>query len=612
MTTNSLRPLHLENSLDPRLEFMEYAQRQAKWAIFKGAENNNYVQQQANSYGTSGVVWSFNTQSDQVGIDRRLYAEVQFKISFTGTSAIGAPLLQDGHDAPRAFPLASVTNSLKVTLNGTSVEAQYADALQAMLRFNTSFEQEAYDLSGTPNYLDNCQDYNALSTGTMNPLATYNSSTTQKLGRGAFRLDSVVNPVSTDGVTPTTSVVTFTVIEPLLISPMLYRSDDLEASLVGIKNMAVQFNFIAGQLDRVWSHDASSSGVTITSVNVEIGPNAGTAPPKLHILYLTPPLIDAGRIPDMINYEYNKTDVFVNDMNTTMNAGATQSFVNNAIQLSTVPKCVYIYACLPNNQKDYEATDSFFAINSISLQYLNTSGQLSSATSFDLYQMSVKNGSKQTWEEWQGRTQSIGLSTASISYVPLCGGVLKIDAEDLALPSNVATGQNVNSQFQYTINITNTSASSKAVQLVTVFVYEGLLTVDMTNAVVTTQVGVIDTRDVIETRARGAWVPYSKQMDLTGGSWKGFKRFLGKVFHFAKKAAPYVKGAIDVAKVAGLGMDMEEEDDYAGQGYAGAIAGAVAGARPKHKLNMRRKCGSGLELGGRVLSREEMRRMLME
>ena len=598
-TTNSIRQLKLENALDPRLEFLSYSQDKLKWAIFKGATNNNYVIQQANSYSGSGVNWSFNTQSEQVAIDRRMYAEVQFKITFTGTSPVGQPLLNSNHDAPRAYPLASITNSLKATINGSSVEVQYADALQAMLRYNTDWEQTQYDMSGTPDYLDNYQSYADATASAQNPLGDYANSAFRR-GRGAFRVDSITNPVSVDGITPTTSVVLFTVIEPLLLSPFLYRSEKLDAGLIGVRNMTVQYSFLAGQLERVWSHDASNPGVNITSVLTEIGANSGTTNPKLHILYLTPPVLDSSMVPANIVYDYVKTDTYVNDMNASLASGATQSFVNNAIQLSTVPKAIYIYACLPNSQKDYTTTDTFFKINSISLQYLNTSGQLSSASSWDLFQLSVKNGCKLTWEEWQGQTNNYSTG----ANIGLCGGVLKIDVEDLAIPDNVASGMNLASQLAYTINLTNVSAQAKAVQLVTVLVYEGLMNISTVDGNMITEIGVINTRDVLETRMSGNWVHYSKKLDLVGGSfWGKLKSFGRDVLEGVKQVLPVASQVFKMVKGSGgamaAGMD---EYDYEGSALAGRMAKKMLKAPKK----------GGALAGGQVLTRRDMARMLEE
>ena len=406
--TNSIRPLKLQNILDPRLDCMEYVQKDMQWGIFKGAEGMNQVQQQANSYSSAGITWNFNTQSDNVLIDRRLYARVQFQYSVTGTSPIGQPLLNTESDAPRAFPLSAITNSCKVTINGTSMEVQYADALEGMLRYNADHDLFNYDLSGTPNVLDNAQRYQDMVGGIRNPLSGVQNNS-YEFGRGCFQMDSISNPVSVDGVTPTTSTVTFSVVEPIFVSPLLYNAGDLQSALIGVKNMGVQFSFKAAQLDRIWSH-AVNPGVTITSSVANLGSGV-TANPQLLVTYLTPPIIDMNRIPRQINYQYYKVDTFINDQNTTLAGGASQSFTNNAIQLSTVPKSIYIWASLPNSSKSYQTTDTFFRINSLSLNYLNVSGQFSSMSESDLYNMAVKNGCKMNWLEFHGESTDLTSAT---------------------------------------------------------------------------------------------------------------------------------------------------------------------------------------------------------
>jgi hypothetical protein len=103
--TNSVRPIKLMNVIDPRLECLEFAQKEMEWGVFKGCEGQNTVEQQANSYSTSAVSFNFNTQSENVIISRNIYARVQFLMTFTGTAPIGQPLLNSKVMPPVAFHL---------------------------------------------------------------------------------------------------------------------------------------------------------------------------------------------------------------------------------------------------------------------------------------------------------------------------------------------------------------------------------------------------------------------------------------------------------------------------------------------------------------------------
>ena len=543
--TNSIRPIELKNVVDPRLDCLEFAQKQMEWGVFKGAEGQNTVQQQANSYGTSGVSWNFNSQSENVIIARNMYARVQFLMTFVGRAPVGQKLLNTESDAPRALPLASITNSLKVTINGSSVETQYSDSLLGLLRYNLDDECKETDLSMSPSCLDKYQRYVDGVGSVRNPLSNYQNSGKEP-GRGAFSYDSITNPTSVDAAVDMTATVLFTVTEPLLISPMKYKASELASGLIGVQNLAVQFNFAAGQLDRVWSR-SPSGGVSISSAVCSIGAGS-TAPPSLLVNYLTPPLLSQSQIPKQVNYQYYKCETYVNDMNTTLLPNATQTFTNNAIQLSTVPKAIYLWASRPNSTKTHLTTDTFFRINSLSLNYLNVSGQFSSMSIQDLYTMSVKNGCNLSWTEWSGRAVTIGSSTGPGtlgSIDGLVGSVIKVDISDLHIPSNVASGQNVNSQLSFSINVENINQNDTiGVQLTTVLVYDGLMTVS--NNSMSTQIGVISERDVVETRKdRDNYIDWSSAHSIFGGG------LFGKLGHFASMGKRGLDAVCDIKSMMG-------------------------------------------------------------
>jgi len=546
--TNSDRPIKCTNIVDPRLDALEPSQKQMLWGIYKGCEGSNAVQQQANSYSTSGVTFSFNTQSENVLIDRRVYARCQFQMTFKGTAPLGGVLLNTESDALRFLPLASVTQSLKVTINGSSVETQYSDALNGLLRYNLDSHCKEIDLSMSPSAQDKYQKYLSGVGSVRNPLSNYQNSG-KDTGRGAFVFDSITNPVSpgidaaTGLLTPITATVLFTVTEPLLISPMLYKSQDLQSGLIGVKNLGVQFNFASGQLERLWSR-SPSSGVNLSSVVAACGAGT-TVPPSLLVNYLTPPLASQGKIPRQINYQYYKTETFVNDMNVHLASNASQTFTNNAIQLSTVPRCIYIWASRANSSKTYETSDTFLKINSLSLNYLNVSGQFSSMSLQDLYQICAKNGCNLSWQEWSGKCMSIGDSHTAPAVVGMVGSVLKLDIADLHIPSNVASGMNVNSQLSYTIGVENIDQTQAIpVQLTTCVVYDGLMTIE--SGSMSSQIGVISESDVIQTRADvNNAVPWRAALGVYGGS------LFGTLGHLARSAKKGLDIACDAKKMLG-------------------------------------------------------------
>ena len=542
--TNSVRPIVLKNVVDPRLDCLEFSQKQMEWGVFKGCEGANTVQQQANSYSTSGVSWNFNTQSSSVVISRNMYARVQFLMTFVGTADVGKKLLQSESDAIRCLPLQAITNSLKVTINGSSVETQYSSALLGLLRYNLDNECKEVDLSMSPACQDKYQRYIDGVGSVRNPLSNYQNSG-KDTGRGCFSVDAMSNPSSVDAAVPITATVLFTVTEPLLISPMKYKASELASGLIGVQNMAVQFNFQAGQLNRVWSR-SPSGGVNLTSAVCSIGAGT-TVPPSLLVNYLTPPLLSQSQIPKQVNYQYYKCETYINDMNTTLAPNVSQTFTNNAIQLATVPKSIYIWASRPENTKTYLTTDTFFRINSLSLNYLNVSGQFSSMSIQDLYSMCVKNGCNLSWTEWSGKAITIGDAPAGFSTDGLVGAPIKIDISDLHIPSNVASGMNVNSQLSFSINVENVNQNDTiGVQITTCLIYDGLITIS--NNSMASQVGIISERDVVETRKdRDNYVDYKSAQSIYGGD------LFSKLGHFASMGKKGLDAVCDVKGMLGMG-----------------------------------------------------------
>jgi hypothetical protein len=550
--TNSSKPLKLVNVIDPRLECMSYAQNEKEWAIFKGFEGQNFIQQQANSYSNSSIVWNFNSQSENIVIDRRIYAKVQFQMTFVGKAPVGTPLLNTESDAPRAFPLASVCQDVSVRINGRNIESRYKDSLTAFLRYNMDNDCLEHDLSQTPNAPDRYQRYIDGVGSIRNPLSDYANSG-EMTGRGAFQMDSVVNPVGLGngaGDASITAIVKFTVVEPLLLSPLLYKSEHLESGLIGVNNLGVSLNFASGQLSRVWSH-AQNVGVNISSATCNIG-SGSTEPPQLLVNYLSPPLIDMGKIPRSVNYQYYRTSVHSNDYNVSVLPNGKRQLQSNSIQLSTVPRSIYIYANRPENDRTFETTDTFFRINGISLNYLNVSGQFGSMTVNELYQMSRKNGCNLSFNEWSGKTGSLDGTSDG-----LVGSVLKIDISDLHVNSSVASGMALNSQLSYTIDIENVNqVDTLGVQITTILVYDGLMTIQ--NGTMETTDNVINSEQVLKTRESGVFVDFKSASSIYGGS------LFSKLGHFSSMGKKGLDLVCDAKKMLGMGMAHEKEEKHGG------------------------------------------------
>lgn len=512
------------NLIDPRLNALKQQQEKLKWAVPQGSSYTNRVAQKANSYSNSGVSWNFNSQGQNVLIDRRFYVKIQWKVVITGVPIAGAFLYTPEVSAVRDFPLTHVCENMSLTLNGSSVSMNYADALAAFKRYNTDMDLTQVDLTGCPTMLDKYSSYADGILSNRNSLSTYQSSGLE-YGRGSFFLDSITNNIVGNAINEHSTTILFTTVEPLFLSPLLYSSRHLDAGLLGVNNIGINMNF-AGNLERVWSQHISPILAPFTTSSVVVSLGTGTtAVPELLIEYLNIPLVETQQIPKSVLYEYTRVETYSNNLSATLASGQSGTFVNNAIQLASVPKKIYIYATTPRGSKTANDTDTFLTIDNLSLQYLNVAGQFSSMNKNDLFNLAVKNGVKMSFQEFSGKTSG----KLQNEVVGLTGSVLCIDSTDLALPSNISSGVLVNSQLQFQVGLTNNSSFAQAVNIFVVVCNEGIF--EIGDGTSTNNVGVISSEEVVRTRLEGEDVPKSHTKTGLNGSglFDDFKSLVSNV-----------------------------------------------------------------------------------
>ena len=595
-----MEELTLKNGIDPRLEALSVAQNKMVFEIPQGSAYTNKVAQKANSVSNQSVSFNFNTQGKNVLIDRRFYCRMRFKVIGTFTAAAGADVggYLSGFQAPRAFPIASCAENVSLSINGTTVSANYADMMSAYLRYTAPVELMAYDLSGTPSQLDFYSEYSTIpdtNTSPRSPFVPVEFSGGQsQLSRASFNLVSIDGREIPAGTTAARELI-FEIVEPLMLSPLLYSSRNLESALLGVTNLAVNINF--GDLSRVFSQNNARANPTSTyTASIE-------GIPELLIEYKNLQLVEEGKIPRLVRYNYQRPEVYVNDTNVILGASGnttftTQTINNNAIQLSTCPKRIYIYASKGRGIKTVNDADTFLPITSLSLSYLNVSGQFSAFSQNDLFNLSVKNGYAGSFQEWSGLaigrygTGDVVITSAGLrGRQGLSGSVLCIDSTDLALPSNIASGILVNSQLQFQVGLLNNTASPYPVTITTIVVNDGIM--EIADGGMTTRIGVISSEDVLRVRSGGEASSLVHHTQLEGGG----------IFDFMRKVVSAVPAVIQgVGDVVDVGKDVFETGkkvvdtgrSILGKGVhtGGAlVAGAMTGGRAMSKAELRRLLG---------------------
>lgn len=603
--------LTLKNGIDPRLEALSVSQEKLVFEIPQGSAYTNKVAQKANSVSNQSVSFNFNTQGKNVLIDRRFYCRMRFTLvgTFANTDNVDVDGFAPDPDGairfvPRAFPIASCAENVSLSINGTTVSANYADVMSAYLRYASPEELYAYDLSATPTQLDFYQEYDAqLSESNNSPFSTIFQCDRKQLSRAAFNLISMDTAQIPANSANEVRTLEFEVVEPLMLSPLLYSSRNLESALLGVTNIAVNINF--GDLARVFSQSVNPAAQPTATF---VGSLTAGFIPELLIEYKNLQLVEESKIPQVVRYNYQRPEAYVNNTGTALPPSTATNFskitiTNNAIQLSTCPKRIYIYASKGRGNKTIADADTFIPITSLSLSYLNVSGQFSAYSQNDLFNLSMKNGYTGSFQEWSGLAskkyfnQDVLVPEGMRARAGLSGSVLCIDSTDLALPSNIASGILVNSQLQFSLGLLNNRETEiTPVNITVIIVNDGIM--EIAEGSMTTRIGVISSEDVLAVRSSGETKPLVHHTQLEGGGVFDFMRkVVDKVPDIISQAGDVIdtgKRAFDVGKkVVSTGRSILGRGVHGGAEVGGAVhnGGALVGGRAMSKAELRRLLG---------------------
>jgi hypothetical protein len=569
-------PLSLVKVLEPRVDIAE-SKSERQYAILSGADYVNFQPITATSSSNNSFVFKVTLSEDTI-IDRKMYVQGQFQVTMTGSTADASALGQLGtFDAPRAFPLAQITDTLTAQINGQNFNINPRDVVNVMSRYG-SFDRDTRDkdYSMTPTKLDESYLYTdpQVAATPRDPLRGYGNNP-YEVCRGGFAGITQVSNTSNQAVW------TVTFCEPLFISPLYYGKEDAPG-LFGVRQLGIQMNFMSN-LQRVWSHSTGNDGVAPSNrvVQLPLTINMVSMTPQLLMCVLKPKVTHIPK--SLLAYPYYQVDRL--NAQVTPNpvpAGTAFSVLFPASMLQTIPKRAYIACRISDAAQDCTTTDSYAVITGINVTFNSVSGILSGATQQDLYRMSVENGCNMSWTQW---SKKVG--------APLCIEFGK----DIGLGDIYAPGVSGNFNFQFTAQFVNPSTAAVNYTCYLIIVSEGTMTIN--NATVQSTIGVISPTDVLNSQEKNfPTVKYSSLENMHGGS------FFSSIGSFFKdKVIPIVKdvrrGAEALADTGLLGKftapikSATEIAKSLGAGYIGSESGARYGGeinmQPRAAPKQRRK-----------------------
>ena len=483
------------------------------FAVRSGASQTTYQRFPATSASNSSLIFSVQVPSENVVIGRDVL--LTSGITFTmkagnaagagnpGAVPIGSDVFDYGNtDALQAFPLASLMTTATAQINNTSVSINLQDVLPSLLRMNNSRELYRFN-STTPSLPDQAYGRYAQGlTANNNPLAGYSNASydVDQVPRGAHAAAIVIKrfeagvyvDASPTGVnaTDTWEIEFSTVVaEPLFLSPFIFGDPEYnQQGLLGINNMTFTFN-IDATCKRLFS--TANPYITSIALGTTANPNGFTTPstiytqsapsnPALLLKFLSTQPSDLVETKNVVPYMDFPRYLTSSSNTTAIAAGASATLTSSNLQINQIPDLFIINIRKPMSSQTIQDASAFLTINNISINLNNQSGLLSSASAYDLWRMSVKNGSTQSWAEFGGLAISKDPTSGDGQAIATTGSLLVINAAyDLSLPDYISAGSLGNYNFQFSVGCTNTlsaAAGTLSPEICVIAVNSGIMT----------------------------------------------------------------------------------------------------------------------------------------
>ncbi len=528
------------------------------------AQTFTTVQPSAKSFSPT---YTIQCPSQGMGINRLMYQRVTGTVTLTGTN-MGA-FTAESCIAMRSWPLARCMSSLRATINNCSVSIN-PNLYMSALAFvgNDSYEQYGVQ-SGTstsPDMLTTPFDNLSWQSSPFgNPLHSPQSDHIS-----SSRTQQITGIVAT----ATTLDISYDIIEPLVISPFVYNSQDNQKSFFGVNNLVIDISYV-NSMCQLLDYSIPIGSTVTSSVNL-----LGTM--TLLVTYVAPSDLSLLAIPRAISYNYTNLQQFPTTIpilpastivGGVYTLGAGDQVTSNACQLSTIPRAFLVF-CSPSQtdlnsvSKEFNTCstaipkasgtqqDVFFQLSNINVQFGNYSGIFSSAKPMQNWQVSARNGIDASYPRWAGLPiiDSMGLH-GIYAGAPL----LIVTSRDLQLPQELTSGMQVMTQFQISATVTNQTLDEYTnAQLTVVAITDGFFEIEAGAS--TSYLGGITLEEL--KKANDATPTQMAQIDLrtqkrgySGGkySWGNFKHDMRGVLDYIAPVSKPILGALTNRAVKEIG-----------------------------------------------------------
>jgi len=538
---------------DPRINIV--SPQESSMVVLQGAQRVTQYVIGADSSSLNQTNWSFQPPSTKIIVDRHIQLRCRVRIT-----AVDGVFERGVATALRQAPLASITESLTVNLNGGSINDSVSRRIHAMLQYGNNSETRRKCFSKTAGMPDQYQEYEdwqnpVIGGSNRNVFAAYGENANEPT-RGS------VVPISA-----TATELVYEITEPLFVSPMLTGFEGPQSGMTNVNQIDINIKWVSN-ISRILSH-YNTQGNTLTQVNVEFD-----QVPQLLVNYLTPD--NSYPLPNLQLLEYSKYNDYIKVQGVAQ-PGAQQQAVSDSIKLNQIPKHILLYLKRSDATSTFLTTDTFARIDSVNVLWNNESSLFSTYSSQGLYDIASNNGVNVSYPQWSQHT----------------GGVLMINfGGDLGLMEGLAAGTMGQFTFQATVNYTNTSGQPVEYSLYmcplligSAEISENALALNLGNMSV----------PMVRDAEMNSLVLHHKSEHVAGGSfYSGFKHFINRLSRGVERGAAitekYVAPALSMFEPElgiPLGLAAAGTKQVAGA-VRGLTGGGRGGAYPRRRMQRRR------------------------
>jgi hypothetical protein len=556
--------LEFVNTVDSRLSQLQH--KKPTFELGYSAKQIDYRNLPSqNSSSQTGTQYTIYLNENQIISDYMVEAiNVDIALNLTCNQANTQPFV-NGFFGPRFLPLTNMSQNTSLQINGTQINLNPQNMLQAVMAFNKPAwaDMDIPCCSMLDTFTDSANNVEKQRACLKNPLGDYFNSTYANDPRfGTVELLYIDNSVQ-QATGQTTRHWRFRVYEPVITGATSILNKHSEGFL-GATTVQINRNFVQNALQRCvqyhlpdgWTINEPASTITLSDA-------------QLFYTVYTP--LDSFKPPAITYYPVLDYGVQSNTLaggNVPANGSVTIS--SQTLSLNVLPKTIYAWLAVPNVNKTLSSSDATgFQITSVNVTFGGQSGIFSSIVSPVQLYTELMCGLEKTFYETgyavavDNQTEPSLLVAQPQNPTGLFGSVLRIPIEKISGIDwdKMASGSPYNVNLQVQVTGTNLSTNAVRPALFIQIVNQNILAITGPTTAQLHQ-GVLDMSSVEQVRKNGSYILAPRDMIGSGffDKVKGF--FKNKVLPLAKKAYEHRAEIASVAKAIKGGR-------YAGGRYAG-------------------------------------------